>query len=179
MPGSFAFSLKVPKEITHTRRCANCDDELARFIDDTSALGTKRGVLLFQLPPSFVYDDVVMGRFFTLLRRRYDGLAVCEPRHRSWFTPEADAALCVHRIGRVAADPAICENAAKPGGWPGILYYRQHGSPRTYYSAYDSSAIAALAARFTAGGAETRWCIFDNTAAGAALENALELVRCR
>ena len=29
----------------------------------------------------------------------------CEPRHVSWFTPEADKLLADHQVSRVAADP--------------------------------------------------------------------------
>ena len=49
-PDGFAFSLKIPKEITHTRRLVGIDDPLARFLDESSALGPKRGPLLVQLP---------------------------------------------------------------------------------------------------------------------------------
>lgn len=175
VPAAFAFALKIPKTITHVRHCADCDDDLARFIDDSSALGSKRRVLLVQLPPSFAFDDRPIGHFFEMLRSRYAGFAVCEPRHPSWFTPQADARLRTHHIARVAADPEVCAGAALPGGWPGIVYYRQHGSPRTYYSRYEPPEIAALAVRLDRSSAPERWCIFDNTAAGAAAENALEL----
>ena len=88
-----------------------------------------------------------------------------------------DSVLVAYGIGRVAADPALCESAASPAGWDGIVYYRQHGSPRMYYSRYEPPAIAAIAGRLTASTAAERWCIFDNTSAGAAIENALELKR--
>lgn len=177
VPGSFRFSVKMPKEITHARRFVECEDALARFLEETAALGDKRGAVLVQLPPSFAYNDLEAGRFFEMLRERYAGFAICEPRHLSWFSAEADALLRRFHIGRAAADPAICEAAAQPGGWPEIIYFRQHGSPRTYYSRYDAPAIDAIRAKLAASGAAERWCIFDNTGAGAATENALELVR--
>src|SRR5262245_44344068 len=45
-PDGFAFSVKVPKEITHTRRLVDVDEPLGRFLVDTAALGSKRGPLL-------------------------------------------------------------------------------------------------------------------------------------
>ena len=74
-------------------------------------------------------------------------------------------------------DPATVEGAVEPGGWTGLVYYRLHGSPRMYYSAYDGAALAALSGRLEASQARgiPSWCVFDNTAAGAALGNALEL----
>jgi len=65
--------------------------------------------------------------------------------------------------------------ADEPGGWRGLSYYRLHGSPRIYYSAYSAehrAAIAEVLAKDSAAGIET-WCIFDNTAAFAATADAL------
>jgi uncharacterized protein YecE (DUF72 family) len=81
-----------------------------------------------------------------------------------------------HAIGRVAADPAVTTEAAVPGGWGGIVYFRLHGSPRKYWSSYPDDYLATLARRLTAAAATAEtWCIFDNTASGAALANAVQL----
>ena len=66
--------------------------------------------------------------------------------------------------------------AAEPGGWGGLVYYRLHGSPKVYYSAYPAEYLEALAVslREAARTAPT-WCIFDNTAQGAATADALAL----
>ena len=58
-----------------------------------------------------------------------------------------------------------------------LRYHRLHGSPRMYYSSYDDSYLAALAATMAAGAqAQAQvWCIFDNTASGAATGDALRL----
>jgi uncharacterized protein YecE (DUF72 family) len=101
---------------------------------------------------------------------------VCEPRHATWFTPTVAALLRRHRIARVAADPAVTPAAAVPDGWPELAYFRLHGSPRTYWSPYDASYIASLETTLRhVGGAEEVWCVFDNTATGAAIENAWDL----
>ena len=47
----------------------------------------------------------------------------CEPRHRSWFTAEAERLLAGFRIAQVAAGPAVVPAAAEPGGWPGLAYH--------------------------------------------------------
>jgi uncharacterized protein YecE (DUF72 family) len=109
------------------------------------------------------------------LRSRVPGSIVFEPRHASWFTSEVEDLLDQLRIARVAADPAPVPGADEPGGWRGLSYYRLHGTPRIYYSAYSPeylTAIAEVLARDAAAGIET-WCIFDNTAAFAATGNAL------
>ena len=81
-----------------------------------------------------------------------------------------------YRISRVAADPPPVPDATHPAGWARVAYFRLHGSPRTYWSRYDENAIATLAATIgRISTAEQVWCVFDNTASGAAIENAWEL----
>jgi uncharacterized protein YecE (DUF72 family) len=75
------------------------------------------------------------------------------------------------------ADPVPVEGASDPGGWRGLVYYRLHGAPRIYYLRYDDAALAELKLRLEESrvrGADA-WCIFDNTASGAAFGNALTL----
>jgi uncharacterized protein YecE (DUF72 family) len=83
--------------------------------------------------------------------------------------------LRAYRISRVAADPAPTPEAARPGGFSGLLYIRLHGSPRTYYSSYSDRELEEIAAMLSNSVASERWCVLDNTASGAALVNALDL----
>lgn len=178
VPPGFRFCAKLPKTITHERRLVDADEALAAFLGEAGALGSTLACLLVQLPPSLAFDADVCERFFTSLRAATPVAAVCEPRHASWFTPEVDGLLDAWHIAGVAADPARVAAAAEPGGWRGMAYYRLHGSPRTYYSSYTDEYLDALASRIREdvnAGRET-WCIFDNTAAGAAAQNALDLV---
>jgi uncharacterized protein YecE (DUF72 family) len=58
----------------------------------------------------------------------------------------------------------------------GLAYFRLHGSPRMYWSRYDEPYIRALAdTAQTLEATMEVWYVFDNTAAGAAIENAWEL----
>jgi uncharacterized protein YecE (DUF72 family) len=175
VPEEFRFAVKVPKAITHEHRLKDVDDLLDRFLSEVSGLGPKLGPLLVQLPPSLTFQPGVADQFLKNLRSRVESGIVCEPRHQSWFVPEVEALLDELRIARVAADPAPIPGADEPGGWRGLSYYRLHGSPRIYYSAYSSEFLAAVAevlARDAAAGIDT-WCIFDNTAGFAATGDAL------
>jgi uncharacterized protein YecE (DUF72 family) len=179
VPDDFRFAVKAPKAITHEAALADCGALLDRFCDEVSGLGDKLGVLLVQLPPKAALEKRISGKFFRDLRARIDTNVVLEPRHASWFAPGIDDWLAERNIARVAADPAPVLSAGKPGGWKGLAYYRWHGSPRIYYSDYDAAALASLRQRLEHDRARDVpvWCIFDNTAAGAALGNALELMR--
>jgi len=171
VPGDFHFSVKLPRTVTHYRRLQDCGDLLARFIDESAGLGAKLGVILVQLPPSLTYDEDVAVGFFCDLHNRTKARIGCEPRHATWFTPGADAMLKTLKVARVAADPPRAEPDGEPGGWQGLRYWRLHGSPKLYYSDYDARALKQLAGKLAPGD----WCIFDNTAALAALGNALTL----
>ncbi|MGI4769883.1 MAG: DUF72 domain-containing protein [Janthinobacterium lividum] len=175
VPKGFRFAVKLPKAITHERRLAGCDELLSRFAAEVSGLGEKRGPILVQLPPSLAYDPAAAEAFFTSCTDRVGGALACEPRHASWFTAEAETLLRRHRVARVAADPAPVAEAARPGGWDGLAYFRLHGSPKTYWSPYAEADVAdhARAATLLAEAGADVWVIYDNTAAGAAPENAL------
>jgi uncharacterized protein YecE (DUF72 family) len=174
VPEHFRFAVKAPKAITHERRLVGAEALLARFLHETAELGPKRGPVLVQLPPSLTFDEAAARGFFRALRGLYEGPAACEPRHASWFDPEADSLLRELEVARVAADPAKVWAAAEPGGWSGLRYWRLHGSPRMYYSAYEPPYLDALA-RTLAGSDVPAWCVFDNTTSGAAAANALDL----
>lgn len=183
-PPGFRFAVKLPRAISHDAGLRGTFALLRQFIDEVGGLGDRLGVLLVQLPPSLAWHDAEVHAFFRLLSALHPGPFVCEPRHASWFTPQADAQLAALKVSRAAADPAKLPQAARPGGWLGpdgdgrgaVLYHRWHGSPRIYWSRYAPDWLsdrAAELARWPPGC--DPWCIFDNTASGAATGDALAL----
>lgn len=179
-PPGFRFSVKLPRTITHQGELRRARPGLIAFFEQVSGLGAKLGPLLVQLPPSLAFNGRVAGPFFTALRSMHDGPVVLEPRHPTWFEGAAEALLVRARVARVATDPSRIGAALVPGGWmpdhAATTYYRLHGSPRKYWSRYPLERVRRWAddLRTHAGRGEA-WCIFDNTASGAAAENALEL----
>lgn len=177
VPPDFRFSIKAPKAVTHQHKLIDCSELLATFAGEIASLGDRLGPVLVQLPPSLAFDPAVASVFFDAAVRLLGAPIACEPRHASWFEDDADILLRDLGIARVAADPAICAAAAKPGGWLGLAYFRLHGSPSIYRSPYDRAALERqhrLIIEAHERGARC-WTIFDNTASGAALANALEL----
>lgn len=178
VPSGFRFAVKAPRAITHERRLVDPEAALDRFLSEIQPLREKLGPLLVQLPPSLAFDPAVAQKFFEALGERHSGPVVCEPRHATWFEAEADALLRGRAVARVAADPARVPQAAEPGGFPGLAYYRLHGSPVIYRSSYYDAFLGALAAKLVrhAKDGVPAWCIFDNTMLGAATANALALL---
>jgi len=174
-PEHFRFAVKVHRSITHYKRLRQ-PHLLDDFLPGVMQLGEKLGALLLQLPPSLVLEPDVAGTFFRYLREQFTGPVVCEPRNAAWFTPEADALLREYRIARAAVDPAPAEAGSTPGGWPEWVYVRLHGSPEIYRSAYSPAFLEDLTENLLHWSRNAvTWCIFNNTAAGAAIPNALLL----
>ena len=67
VPDTFRFAVKVPKEMTHTRRLRDSAEPLDRFLSAVAALGPMLGPLLIQLPPSLRFDAVIGAAFFAAL----------------------------------------------------------------------------------------------------------------
>ena len=174
VPRDFRFSVKIPQVITHERGLTRAREPLERFLDESSGLGDRRGPLLLQLPPKYAFDARRAGRFFELLRQRYEGPVVCEPRHATWTTDAATRTLVKFRVARVAADPPRAAGLETPGGWDGIIYYRWHGSPRPYFSTYSMEQLSDLAVKLRTATVDA-WCIFDNTGSGSAAGNGIDL----
>ena len=178
VPEMFRFSVKLPKLITHEHNLVDCAQLLDQFLAQACALREKLAVILVQLPPKLALDKRVSATFFGALTARTDAKIACEPRHQSWFTPEAGILLERAGVARVAADPAICEAAAWPGGWAGLRYWRLHGSPAIYRSSYDGRIDEyALRLEQDAAAGSDVWCIFDNTASSAGAGDALALMQ--
>lgn len=177
VPETFRFAVKVPRVITHELRLRDAREPLERFLGEAGHLEAKLGCLLVQLPPSLQHEPGTSRAFFQALRERTGADIVCEPRHRTWFTDEARQVLADADIAYVKADPLAVD--APPPPETDVVYYRLHGSPKMYYSAYAEAFLDALATEISDHEQAGRrvWCIFDNTAEGAALPNALSLLR--
>lgn len=170
VPDDFRFAVKMPREMTHMRRLREIEPAFTVFLADVAPLGGKLGPLLCQLPPSLPFDAAVAQRAFEAMRAAYGGVMVIEVRHKSWASPAALDMLRRYGMDRVLADPAPVwpkEDFTEPP-----RYVRLHGAPEIYYSSYDEAEIRAFAQRL----APESWCVFDNTASGAACENALTLL---
>jgi uncharacterized protein YecE (DUF72 family) len=179
-PPDFRFAVKLPRSITHEARLVGVEVMVREFCQLCEGFGEKLGPLLVQLPPSLVFDAGVAGPFLEAVARATRARVVLEPRHQSWFSESVERLLSDHGIARAAADPACCPAAALPAPSRGLCYFRWHGAPKCYFSAYQPEAIAHLAdsilrARVSGGGSALTYCFLDNTALGAAPVNALSL----
>jgi len=67
VPDHFTFTLKAPKRITHDNRLRDTESNVTEFLRRANTLGSKLGVLLFQLPPYLKKDLPRLTDFLALL----------------------------------------------------------------------------------------------------------------
>ena len=171
-PPGFTFAVKAGRLITHYRHLANCEDELARFLDRMRLLEDRLGPVLYQLPATFRRDDDRLARFLGLLPR--DLLHAFELRHPSWWEAPVweilrahGAAFCLYNLGRETTPlVATCPD----------VYLRLHGPGAVYASSYDDGQLAGWLADLRAlPGARRAWIYFNNDGYGYAPRNAARL----
>lgn len=101
-PEDFTFTLKAPRRITHDAKLQRCEELTQVFCKTATTLGSKLGVLLFQLPPTFKRDDAVFGQFLDLIPE--GTRAAFEFRHASWHDDAVFEALRRRNLALCVAD---------------------------------------------------------------------------
>ncbi len=143
VPEGFTFVLKAPQRITHQKRLAGAEGDVAHLFDIAETLGEKLGPVLFQLPPFARKDAAKLRDFIAALppARR----VAFEFRHQSWCDEEIydllrarDAALCLADTDETPDAEALVVPTAS---W-GYLRLR-----RTEYSDDELAAWAARVER--------------------------------
>jgi len=169
-PIDFKFSVKLNQRFTHKYDLNISSVDLLNNLEGISGLGDKWRVLLLQFPSSQKFYADRMEKFYKTIRSTFDGMVAMEARNLTWAEKESVQLMKEYDILKVIADPEKC-----PGQKVGReRYYRLHGSPEIYRSAYSESVLENLYEEIKKNPNEV-WCIFDNTTFGYATTNALEL----
>ena len=151
VPDGFLFSLKIPQEITHEQRLADCEPVLNRFLHRVALLRDRTGPILIQLSPTFRHTEDNVGR----LSRFVKGLSqefrwVVEFRHEAWLQPSILEFLSHHGIalaltdGRWLPRSRVLELCDAPT--TGFSYVRWMGAERRFvdYSRPQTDAAEEL-----------------------------------
>jgi uncharacterized protein YecE (DUF72 family) len=140
VPEQFAFTLKAPRRITHDKRLREAESNVAEFLRRVNALGSKLGVLLFQLPP-FLRKDLPRLQDF-LEQLPSDKRVAFEFRHASWQDDEVYEALRRRAI-------MFCVTDTDEGDTPFVVT-ADWGYVRLRRTHYDDSELRDWAARIAA-----------------------------
>lgn len=166
-PEDFLFAVKAPRNITHYKKFKDAHEEVADFYKVVQfGLKEKLGAILFQTPPSFAYSEAALSSIISHLNPRFAN--VVEFRNSSWWQPEIWEQLLANNI--------VVSGTSYPG-LPDTLperqpvgYFRLHGVPHLYHSPYEEAYIRKIAGALS--NSEKAFVFFDNTASGAAINNA-------
>ena len=139
-PEDFRFTFKAPQQITHFARLKNCAKTLSEFHAAIAPMGEKLGVVLFQLPPNFQQDSVLLAEFLEGLPK---GLrAAFEFRHPSWFDDGIYEIMRAHDVALCVAEDEDLTTPSEATASFGYLRLR-----RPDYTAADLSTRAKWVAR--------------------------------
>jgi uncharacterized protein YecE (DUF72 family) len=174
-PPGFRFAVKGHRFVTHWKRLSDCGDPIRRLREQTSGLGDRLAVVVWQLPSRFRCDLSRLDDFLGVLAGWTETRHALELRHASWFTDEVRARL------RAAHVASCLSDAPDFPLWDAVttdlVYVRLHGHTRKYASRYSTKSLHAWAARARTWAREGRdvHVYLDNDAEGAALANAFAL----
>jgi uncharacterized protein YecE (DUF72 family) len=114
---AFDFTLKLWRDMTHTKTLAEDLSGIARFMDAARELGSKKGCLLIQFPPSNTI------RQLNAVSALFQELAAADPAHE-WrialeLRPPAGI-LMMRLICWTTTAPAWCYTIKAPSETPGL-----------------------------------------------------------
>jgi len=170
-PDHFVFAAKASRLITHLKKLNQPEATLPSFLEMLAGLGTRRGPVLFQLPPRWRCNTERLAAFLAA----WPAAIPCafELRDPDWQRPEIHALLRAHNV-------ALCIYSL--GGYTSPLlatadfaYLRLHGPDAPYRGRYSRTVLKQWVARVRRLGVDHAYVYFDNDEAAYAVRNALEL----
>jgi uncharacterized protein YecE (DUF72 family) len=174
VPPEFTFAVKASRYITHMKKLSDPRRSTRALLRRITALGSRLGPLLFQLPPRWRADA---GRLDAFLGVLGPVRTAFEFRDRSWIRDDVLAALarhraafCIHDFGGRRTPKLVTSD---------FVYLRLHGPAAPYRGSYGSAVLArwADACSDWAGSGREVYCYFNNDQDGCAPRDALRLRR--
>ena len=179
VPDDFQFSLKLSREITHSKELQGELACMEKFMNSASGTGNKKGCLLIQFPGKITLDYFEKVEKILHELQQQDEMnqwrKAVEFRNPSWYTGETrelldeyDAAMVLHDIPK-AKIFEVFGNAS-------FVYIRFHGPKGDYRDCYTDNFLQAKAAEIRSWLDEGKdvYAYFNNTI-GSAYDNAVSL----
>lgn len=173
-PEDFLFSVKASRFITHIKKLKDVKEALDNFVLNAEGLEEKLGVILFQLPPSWKFDEQRFADFLAIL----PGHLRCtfEFRNPTWYNDKAlellkkyHCAFCIYELNGHKSPEEVTAD---------FVYIRLHGPGGKYQGSYTEKILASWADKISGWMEEKRdvFCYFDNDQEAYAAFNAQTLL---
>jgi uncharacterized protein YecE (DUF72 family) len=172
-PSDFTFTVKAPRLITHFKKMKEAQNYLSDFYHVVKeGMQEKAACVLFQFPPSFSFEEEHQDRIIRLFDSSI--VNVVEFRHPSWWKENVFQLLAQHNIVFSGmSHPSLPVDVIRTTR---TVYYRFHGVPHLYISHYELPALERVVHQVQQlEGVEEVYLYFNNTAEGAAIQNARQL----
>jgi uncharacterized protein YecE (DUF72 family) len=168
----FKFSVKMSRYISHVIRLKESKQLIADFQNTIlEGLEKKLNYFLFQLPPSFSYNEENLEKI--ILNIPHVPENIIEFRHISWWNKEVERIFTKAKISFCNIDyPGLKTNFIHTSD---VFYLRLHGNPDLFKSSYSRSELENFYKKIPE---DTRHhsIYFNNTYYDAGYKNALELM---
>lgn len=172
-PKDFKFSVKMSKYISHIIKLKDSKNSILDFQDLVGeGLGNKLQHYLFQLPPSYSYNEENLEKIIDNIPHKPEN--VVELRHVSWWNKDVEKAFRKAKLTFCNVD------------FPGLktyfvhttdhFYLRLHGNPELFKSSYSEKELKQFKKIFPAQ-SKTSCIYFNNTYYEAGYENAQTLMK--
>lgn len=173
-PGDFTFAVKASRYLTHRKKLNDPEEPLRRVVGNARGLGSKLGVVLYQLPPRWKVNVPRLRQFLSLLPT--DVRHAMEFRDPSWLCDEVFDLLTEHSVALCimsAPDLPRVMKATAP-----FVYARMHSGGADTEGNYEEPMLEWWAEQVTSflESADV-YVYFNNDYKGFALQNARVLER--
>lgn len=144
VPAHFRFTFKLSKTITHSKELTFNNDDVTAFIHTIGNIGSKKGCVLIQFPPSVKQDqldavEVLIGQLKASDPKGEWKLAV-EFRNRAWYSEATYNFLQQHGTTLVRHDFPSCPTPDREAQDP-VIYMRFHGPEGKYRGSYSDEDL--------------------------------------
>jgi len=178
VPDEFKFTFKLWQGITHNKGLAFNPDDVFKFMKIIGAVGTKKGCLLVQFPPSITIAQqrqlqLLLDKVSEANNDKQWKIAV-EFRHKSWYDESTYELLENYNAGMVIQDlPASASPLLATAN--DFVYLRFHGPNGGYRGSYLDDVLYEYASYIKEWQEDkTVYAYFNNTM-GASMNNLLLL----
>lgn len=179
-PSNFYFSVKGNKYITQNLKLSNPSGPVGRFFSESSGLGEKLEVVLWQLPPNFGKDIKRLENFLKEVNLTTENLklktkSAFEFRHLSWLSTDIYDLLKKYKAGWVIQNSSTWQAAEEVTS--SFVYLRFHGLESLYSSNYSEAELKKWAEKINKWHNQglTVYAYFNNDTNAYAVKNALRL----
>lgn len=168
-PEDFRFSVKVPRLITHYKKFSESESLISDFYSSISkGLEKKLGCVLFQLPPQLAYTPELLDLITNSVDPSFKN--VFEFRHVSWWNENVFSQFKKRKL--IFCGVSFPKLPDEMKATTSNIYYRFHGVPILYKSAYSERFIENIYLQIKKIAPDEAWIYFNNTWGEAAIINS-------